>query len=231
MPMAATKVRSSEWASPRRSRTSTSKSSSAPISPRASLSCPSAGSSSARSPGWDDAGVSPKTGNVSVARRWLSYASPPSVSCCESYAIQSDVPGQTLRPRQNLAHPLDQLGLGGCELSALAQLQIVGAVLGAFRELGAEFQVADRDLRAAGRVALVRALDDGAAASALVGVFELGVHAALTEIELGGDLRAAQGGDEALGARHRRRVAVEGEDDDGARRFGRLDDRAVDGAR
>ena len=38
----------------------------------------------------------PRTGNASTTRRSPSSASPPSVSCCENYAILHDVPGQTL---------------------------------------------------------------------------------------------------------------------------------------
>ncbi len=41
-------------------------------------------------------------------------------------------------PGQHLAHPLDQFGLGSGELGALPQLEIVGAVLGAFGELRPE---------------------------------------------------------------------------------------------
>ena len=36
-------------------------------------------------------------------------------------------------------------------MGALAQFQIIGAVLGRLGELGPELEVADRDLRAAGR--------------------------------------------------------------------------------
>lgn len=43
-----------------------------------------------------DAVGSPRTGNVSIARRSPSSSSPPSASCCESYAIRDDLPGQTL---------------------------------------------------------------------------------------------------------------------------------------
>jgi hypothetical protein len=90
----------------------------------------------------------------------------------------SDAPKASLAPRENLAHPLNQLSLGRGKLGALPQLQIVGAVLGRLRELGAECEVADRDLRAAGRIPLVRSLDDGDAASAPIRIFELRVHAA-----------------------------------------------------
>ena len=38
----------------------------------------------------------PRIGNASTARRSPSCASPPSASCCESYAIRHDVSGQTL---------------------------------------------------------------------------------------------------------------------------------------
>ena len=54
---------------------------------------------------------------------------------------------------------------GTRELGALAQLQIIGAVLGRLGEFGAELHVADRHLRAARRVALVCALDHGARGS------------------------------------------------------------------
>src|SRR3984957_11422712 len=107
----------------------------------------------------------------------------------------------SLTPRQNLAHPLYQLRFGRGELGALSELQIVGATLGRFRKLGAEVEVADRHLRAAGRVALVRALDDGDAASAPVRIFELRVHAPRTQIEFGRDPRLAQARDEPLVSR------------------------------
>ena len=38
----------------------------------------------------------PRIGNASTARRSPSCASPPSASCCESFAIPRDVSGQTL---------------------------------------------------------------------------------------------------------------------------------------
>jgi hypothetical protein len=57
--------------------------------------------------------------------------------------------------RQHFAHALDELGLGDGELGALAQLEVIGPVLGRLGELGAELHVADRDPRAAGRAALV----------------------------------------------------------------------------
>src|SRR4029077_20485594 len=74
-----------------------SKSSSDPITRRASSSCPSDGSSSARSRGLDDAGSCPRIGKISTAEASHSYVSRRSGSCCESYAIQHDLSGQTLR--------------------------------------------------------------------------------------------------------------------------------------
>ena len=68
------------------------------------------------------------------------------------------------------------------------------------------------------------------AALAPVGVFELRVHAARAEIELGRDPGSAQARDEPLIIRHRRRVAVEREHHDRPRRFRRGDDRALDRA-
>ena len=58
--------------------------------------CPSAGSSSAPSPGSAAAADWRRIGNASIARLSSSCASPPSASCCESYAIPRDVLGQTL---------------------------------------------------------------------------------------------------------------------------------------
>src|ERR1700685_3289725 len=104
----------------------------------------------------------------------------------------SDAPKASLAPRENLAHPLNQLRLGRRKLGALPQLQIVGAVLGRLRELGAKAEIADRDLRAARGVALVRALDDGDATPAPIRIFELRVHAARAQIEFGRDTRSAQ---------------------------------------
>ena len=48
------------------------------------------------SPGLAAAADWPRIGNASTARRSPSSASPPSASCCESFAIQYDVSGQTL---------------------------------------------------------------------------------------------------------------------------------------
>ena len=76
-------------------RASTSRSSSDWVTPKASSSCPSAGSSNAPSPGLAAAAHWPRIGNASTARRSPSSASPPSASCCESFAIQYDVSGQT----------------------------------------------------------------------------------------------------------------------------------------
>ena len=66
------------------------------VTPKASSSCPSAGSSNAPSPGSAAAADSPRIGNASTARPSPSCASPQSASCCESYAIPHDVSGQTL---------------------------------------------------------------------------------------------------------------------------------------
>ncbi len=133
-------------------------------------------------------------------------------------------------PCQNLAHALDEFALGREKLGALAQFEIIGAVLGRLRELGPKLEIADRDLRAARRVALVSALDHGDAAPAPVRIFELRVHLAVAEIEFGRDPRLAQARDELLIVRHRIRIAVEGEHDDGAGRLGRGDNGAFDGA-
>ena len=111
---------------------------------------------------------------------------------------------------------LDQLRLGDGDLRLGAHFQIVGAVLVGLGEFGAEREIADHDLRAARRVALVRALDDGAERAALVGVFELRVHLAFAEIELGGDAGVAQRCDEPLVVGHA--VAVHRQHDDRAGR-------------
>ena len=78
-------------------RASTSRSSSDRVKPQASSRCPNAGSSNAHSLGSAAADDWPRTGNASTTRRSPSSASPPSVSCCENYAIPHDVLGQTLR--------------------------------------------------------------------------------------------------------------------------------------
>src|SRR5215813_4222633 len=67
-----------------------------PIKPSASSCSQNAGSSSGPSPGSGDAEGWPRTGNVSTAKRSLSSSSLLFASCFESYAIQDDVPGQTL---------------------------------------------------------------------------------------------------------------------------------------
>ena len=62
------------------------------------------------------------------------------------------------------------------------------------------------------------------------GLVSSAASAARTQIELGRDPDLAQARDEALIVRHRVRVAVESEHDDGAGRLGRRDDRALDRA-
>ena len=64
---------------------------------RASSSCRNAGSSSEPSLGSGAAEGWPRIGNVSTARRSPSSSSHPFASCCESYAIQDNVPGQTFK--------------------------------------------------------------------------------------------------------------------------------------
>ncbi len=91
------KVQSFKTPSPGYLNRSTSKSSNAPMSPRASPSCPSGGSSSAPSHGSIDAAASQRTGNVSTEKPSPSSASPPSDSCCESYVKQGHDSGQTLK--------------------------------------------------------------------------------------------------------------------------------------
>src|ERR1700722_11251631 len=118
----------------------------------------------------------------------------------------------TPMPLQHLTHPRHQLGLRRRLLRALAQFEIIRAVLRRLGELRAEDEIADHDLPPSRRVALVRALDHRAKAAAPVGVFELRVHAALAEIEFGGDAGAAKLCDEALIIGHL--IAVERDNDD-----------------
>src|SRR5262249_18894752 len=66
------------------------------MKPSASSCSQNAGSSSGPSLGSGDAEGWPRTGNVSTAKRSLSSSSLLFASCFESYAIQDDVPGQTL---------------------------------------------------------------------------------------------------------------------------------------
>ena len=63
---------------------------------KGSWSCPSAGSSSARSPGSTAAEGWPRTGRTSTEARSHSCGSPQSASCSEGSAIPPDVSGQTL---------------------------------------------------------------------------------------------------------------------------------------
>ena len=76
---------------------STSKSSSDPIKRRGSCSCPSAGSSSARSPGSTVVVDWPRTGKISTSTPSRSCVSPPSDSCSENSVIPRNLSGQTLR--------------------------------------------------------------------------------------------------------------------------------------
>src|SRR5436305_2095939 len=94
--MAATAEQPSNTGSPRRSPASNSRSSNALTEPRASSSFRNAGSSSEPSLGSDAVEDWPRIGSASIERRSPSSSSPPSASCCESYAIQCDVLGQTL---------------------------------------------------------------------------------------------------------------------------------------
>src|ERR1022692_5211638 len=76
--------------------TSKLKSSGAPIRPKHSSYCQSAGSLNAPSPGSTVVEDLPRTGRTSIARASLSCASPQSASCCENSVIPLDVLGQTL---------------------------------------------------------------------------------------------------------------------------------------
>ena len=59
--------------------------------------CPSAGSSSAQSPGSTAVAGSPGTGKTSTTTHSPSSASPPSASCSENSVIPHEVSGRTLR--------------------------------------------------------------------------------------------------------------------------------------
>lgn len=84
------------------------RSSGAPITSKASPFCPSAGSSSAPLPGSIAAEGLPRIGKTSIARPSHSCASPQSASCSESFAIQLNVPGQTLRARLEFPSPCER---------------------------------------------------------------------------------------------------------------------------
>src|ERR1700691_1715307 len=73
------------------------KSCGAPIRPKHSSYCQSAGSLNAPSPGSTVVEDLPRIGRTSIVRLSLSCASPQSASCCENSVIPLDVLGQTLR--------------------------------------------------------------------------------------------------------------------------------------
>ncbi len=134
--------------------------------------------------------------------------------------------GFTSMSRKHFAYARDKLRLRRRRLRALAQFEIIGAVLARLGEFGAEDEIADDHLPPVGVVAFVRALNDRAKGAAPVGIFELGVEAARSEIEFGGDAGPAQLRDKTLVGRHM--VAVEHGDDHRPSLLGRSDDRAVD---
>ena len=74
--------------------------------PGASSYCRAAGWSSEPSPGLGDADGWPRTGNASTARRSHSSNYPPSASCYESYAIQHDLSGRTLKEIKEFSAPV-----------------------------------------------------------------------------------------------------------------------------
>src|ERR1700688_664610 len=73
------------------------RSSSVPITQKDLSSSRTGGSSNERSHGSGGAGVSPKIGRISIARRSHFCVSLLSGLCCENYAIPHDLSGQTLR--------------------------------------------------------------------------------------------------------------------------------------
>ena len=86
-PTAPIKGRSSPTRSPKSCLGSRSRSSNDPIKRKASSRCPSAGSSSERSPGSTAAEDWPRIGRTSTSQPSCSFVSPPSALCCEGYAI------------------------------------------------------------------------------------------------------------------------------------------------
>src|ERR1700686_4176057 len=72
------------------------RSSSVPITQKDLSSSRTGGSSNERSHGSGGAGVSPKIGRISIARRSHFCVSLLSGLCCENYAIPHDLSGQTL---------------------------------------------------------------------------------------------------------------------------------------
>ncbi len=94
LPMRAIRDRAPRW-QPLRAEAGSSKSSSA-MNCTPSSSCPNAGSSNAPLHGSTGVEGSPGTGRISIAKRLLSCTWLQSASCCENYAIQPDVSGQTL---------------------------------------------------------------------------------------------------------------------------------------
>src|SRR5258705_4121524 len=85
------------------------RSSSVPITQKDLSSSRSGGSSNERSHGSGGAGVSPKIGRISIARRSHFCASLQSGSCSENYAIPHDLSGQTLRSNALSGHPDDAI--------------------------------------------------------------------------------------------------------------------------
>src|SRR5262249_37795457 len=105
------------------------------MKPSASSCSQNAGSSSGPSLGSGDAEGWPRTGNVSTAKRSLSSSSLLFASCFESYAIQDDVPGQTLRGFNVRPLPPGILPILGKLIRLLGSDQ-PGEVLGSVKAMG-----------------------------------------------------------------------------------------------
>src|SRR5277367_3971772 len=103
------------------------RSSSVPITQKDLSSSRSGGSSNERSHGSGGAGVSPKIGRISIARRSHFCASLQSGSCSENYAIPYDLSGQTLSHRIDawfgLRHDGDGSSLVCARIGAIEPLE------------------------------------------------------------------------------------------------------------
>src|ERR1700686_2616660 len=111
------------------------RSSSVPITQKDLSSSRTGGSSNERSHGSGGAGVSPKIGRISIARRSHFCVSLLSGLCCENYAIPHDLSGQTLTLQLQFSPELRSLCFGLVRASPERPCHDASGLDAALREL------------------------------------------------------------------------------------------------
>ena len=136
-----------------------------------------------------------------------------------------------LTPRQDLAHPLDQLRLGRGEIGRAGAIR--DSRRGPWSILASSAPRLRSRMVTCGPPVALRSFEPWITATRLLrrsAYLSCAFMPRRAQIEFGRDPCVAQARDEPLIVRHRIRVAVEREHDDRAGRLGRRDDRAFDRA-